>query len=254
MFHCRFLQFRFVSFLVCALAFSVSVRSQSLINRTQLTVYTFEEFAALFNGENEEVSVLAKFPKLKGTDRFQFIQHLFNPKADSTDHSAIAEFASYVTRWDKKVTWDNTLAYAGLVYTDAKKHEIPVLAGLRVLQSDSGPYWALQSVSGSIFQAGDSAKVGYIGIASNEVGFQEFGQITGANPQQICGEGFRVDNRSIFLYLTSNGLLKYNHTDNIYYLVDLDDYVMTVGHVIDENQALGGWVILSLSKNQQKIF
>lgn len=247
------LQIRIWLFVAVMLTYTPLVWSQRFVERTQFTVFTFEEFCHLFNGEKEEVSVVNIFPKLADTGRFEFIQHLFNPQDTLVDHVAITEFASYVVHWNKRISYDNTDSYAELVYTDAKKHDVPILARLQVRQSDNGPYWALQDIWGELFQVGDTSKVGYIGISSNEVGFQEFGQVAGGNPKQICGDEYRTDNRSIFLYLTANGMLKYAHTHRIFYRVRFDDYEMEIGHIIDEKQSVGGWVITGLSKSGKKI-
>lgn len=215
---------------------------------TQLTILSFEEFTQIFNGNCEEAKPLQAFPRLKNMERAKLITALFNP-ACKAERTVIEEFAQYVTQWGGIIVPTNTVAQVEMTYQTSSGTQVMVQADMIEEETPDGRCWIMKRVCSDALTVGDPAKLGYIGISDDEIGFLGFAHNAGGNPQQIAGKHFKPDYVSIFLYLTATGQWKYLHTRSHCYWVTLNDYRFKVGHQIETDKAVGGWLITELYKD-----
>ena len=221
--------------------------------RPQVIFYTFHEFMQAFNGKQEEVSVLRKFPKLMDLDRMKLVPLLFNPQ-DTVPAGEADRFAAYVSRWDRVIDMDSVTSVVDLTYTDAKGKPLVMTAYLQQEHRPEGIIWVLKDVRGPEVFVGVTAKVGLIGFSNNEVDFQEFGHNAGANPTDIAGLDYRPDPVTLFLYLTANKVIRFHHSANVRYLFSLGDYDVRVSHIINEDRPTMGWLITGLRYRGEVIY
>ena len=69
--------------------------AQIPLERTQLTISTFQEFSKLFNGDSQELPLLRKFPRLINVNRIEFLKRLFD-LTQERDEEEIIRFISYI--------------------------------------------------------------------------------------------------------------------------------------------------------------
>lgn len=227
--------------------------AQIPLERTQLTISTFQEFSKLFNGDSQELPLLKKFPRLINVNRIEFLKRLFD-LTQERDEEKIIRFISYIEQNNLYITLNNTLALVDLIYTDSKGDEILIYAKLKEIDSSTGKQWILKDVQSSAFFLGEESKNGIIGVTDNEVNFPAFEHNSGANPFHIAGNEYKPDYVSVFLFMTANKLIKFKHTQHLCYQISLGDYLVTVGRIVNEQLPVAGWVITSLQKGNQIVF
>ncbi len=239
-------------FLCCLFPLSGSAQLIQFENR-QMTIFTFDEFCKVFNGQQNEVSVLHKFPKIINLDRMKLVPFLFNP-LDTIPAYARDQFASYVSQWDYKISMDSVQAVVDLVYTDQKDNKMTMTAIMRMERRDDGDIWVMKEIECPSLFLGDYSSIGLIGFSNSEVAFQEFGRNAGCSPTDIAGTDFKPDNVTLFLYLTANKLIKFHHSENVRYFVRLGDYMVKVSQIINKDTPTMGWLITGLSRNGELVF
>ena len=237
----------FYTILFCMMSLSSIESHAQLLNldSPRIIVYTFEEFTKAFNGKQNEVSVLLKFPKLVNLDRQKFIPLLFSP-IDSVPVREIDKFSKYVSQWDYKINMDSVRAIVNLHYNDLKGNKLLIKAEMAQEYRKVGNVWVMKSVEIPDIYLGDTSEIGLISSTSNEVEFQVFGRNAGANPTDIAGINFKPDNVTLFLYLTANKLINFDYSENVRYIFNLGEYRVKVSHVLKKEHPAMGWLITGL--------
>lgn len=226
---------------------------QLVVDRPQVVVYTLDEFCMVFNGQQREVSVLQKFPKILNMDRMRLIPNLFS-SLDSISQEEVDRFVTYVSRWDKRISEDSIRAFVDLEYRDLKGKPVRMTAEMAQEHRDVGDIWVMKDIKSPSFVLGDETRIGLIGFTNNEVAFQEFGHNAGCNPTDIAGQEFKPDYVTLFLYLTANKLIKFHHSENVRYIVRLDDYTIKISQIMDKDKPVMGWMITGLAFKERTVF
>lgn len=138
-----------------------------------------------------------------------------------------------------------------IMYKTWDGNEKPLAFTMRLAM---GKVWQIDNVESELFCYGDTTKKDVIGIADAEIGFMGMRRMQNIDPEYLTGKDYKMDNLSVFLFLTSHGLLTYSRVKENNYKMLLGDYTAIVKYDNTVEHTRKGFLIKELYYHSKLVF
>lgn len=224
----------------------------------QLRIRLFSDFIHRFNGDSTALAALKGRVNYSGHGIEDVRTGIILSLCDSPDVLKSPElntFARYIVEKGLFINTDNYAAVCTLAYKDHLSHLFPVRLTFRPEWiRDSVEVWQIKQAESPYFDLIPNTKDYYIDPAEKEVGFMGMQDASGATPQSLGGQEFRMDPLSLFLFLNGKRYITYAGSLGTCFIVELGEYRFAVTYLNSGRHARSGWIITKIAHRGQLIF